>query len=177
MNLKILNRREKLILGTTLAVFIFSITFNFLIAPVFSKNDLLNKEINFTRVKLKKYQRLLAQKDKIKDKYSKFLGVNNDIKEPNDVASGILPELERLAKDANIRIIEIRPIELDKKLDRYKETVVDLRAQGGMEDYLKFIYNIERSPLLLKIKRFQLTARPSTPALEGSFSISQLLVL
>ena len=174
--IKILNKREKIVLWLTLGVIIFSLIFNFLIAQVLNKNDNLNKEIKRTQAKLKRSLRLLSQKDYIRSKYSKFLPLDNVSGEPQDTAVSVLSELERLAKSANIRIIEIRP-ETAKKLGLYKEIFVDLRAEGAMEGYLKFIYDIEHSPLLLKIKKFQVAAKPNTPVLESNLSLSQLLVL
>lgn len=174
--IKILNKREKIILWLTAGVIAFSIIFKFFIMPVLTKNDDLNKEIKLTQAKLKRSLRLLKQKDYIKSKYSKFLPLDNVSGEPQDSSVGLLSELERLSKNANIRIIEIRP-ETAKKSGLYKEIFVDLRAEGAMSGYLKFIYDIERSPLLLKIKKFQLSAKPNTPFLEANLSLSQLLVL
>lgn len=174
--IKILNKREKIILWLTAGVIAFSIIFKFFIMPVLTKNDDLNKEIKLTQAKLKRSLRLLKQKDYIKSKYSKFLPLDNVSGEPQDTSVSVLSELERLAKNANIHIIEIRP-ETTKKLGLYKEIFVDLRAEGAMSGYLKFIYDIEHSPLLLKIKKLQLTAKSNAQTLEGSFSISQLVVL
>lgn len=170
---KILAKREKIILSITVGVIIFSIVFNFLIAPALKKAETLNKEINIIRIKLKKYMRLLSQKDYIQQKYNKFTAGLNLSSASKDTTVSVLSVLEALAKDANIRIIDIRPQTI-KNLDLYKEIIVDLRAEGSIEGYLKFIYNIENSLSLLRIKKFQLTAKPTTQALEGSFSISQL---
>lgn len=174
--IKILNKREKIILWLTAGVIAFSIIFKFFITPVLTKNDDLNKEIKLTQAKLKRSLRLLKQKNYIKSKYSKLLPLDNLSDEPQDSSVGLLSELERLSKNANIRIIELRP-ETAKKSGLYKEIFVDLRADGAMSGYLKFIYDIERSPLLLKIKKFQLSAKSNTPILESNLSLSQLVVL
>lgn len=169
--LKILSKRERIILYATIAVIVFAIGFNFLIAPLLTKNDVLNKEIGLTRTKLKNYLRLLAQKDYLETKYSS-LSLNLKISaESLDPMTGALAEVEELAKNANIRIIDIRPQTL-RLSDLYPAVLMDLRSEGTMEGYLRFIYNLENSPSLLRIKKFQLSARTNTPNLEGSFSIS-----
>lgn len=170
---KILAKREKIILCITIGVVIFSIVFNFLIAPVIKKAETLNKEINIIRIKLKKYMRLLAHKDYIQEKYNKFTSGLNLSSASKDTTVSSLSVLEALAKDANIRIIDLRPQTI-KNLDLYKEIIIDLRAEGTIEGYLKFIYNIDNSLSLLRIKKFQLNAKPNTQALESNFSISQL---
>ena len=171
----ILTKREKIILYITIGVIIFSIIFNFLILPVLTKIGLLNKEINLTQARLKKYTQLLSQKDYIQSKYNKFISRVSVSGRRQDTLVDALSELENLAKEANIRIIDIRP-QASRNINLYKEIIIDLRTEGTMEGYLKFIYNIENSLLLLRIKKLQLDAKPNSPTLEGSFSISQISV-
>ena len=52
---RLLSKREKAVLFSTIAVVLFSIVFNILVMPVVEKNNSLNKEIAYTRAKLKKY--------------------------------------------------------------------------------------------------------------------------
>lgn len=169
--LKILNKREKIILYATLGVVIFAVGFNFFIAPILAKNDYLNKEIALARAKLRKYRWLLSQKDYIQGKYNKF---SSTLSVQKDTLTSALSEVENLAQDANIRIIDIRP-QTSRGSGSYQEMLIDLRTEGAMEGYLKFIYNLENSLSLLRIKRFQLSAKPNTAALEGSLSISKII--
>jgi len=167
---RLFSKREKIIFYLAAGVIILSIIFNFLLEPVFTKNEKLNKEINFTKSRLIKYSRLLSQKEKIQSRS----GISSS--KPNqDRLMNVLSELENLAKGANVRIIDIRP-QASRGANVYKEILVDLRTEGTMENYLKFIYEIENSFLLLKINRFQLTALPGSALLEGTFSLSQLSV-
>lgn len=172
---RILTKRERVILYLTISVIIFSIVFNFVLTPILKRNELLNKEINIAKIKLKKYLRLLSKKDYIQNKYNKFVSGVNLSDTGKDTLVDALSELENLAKQANIRIIDIRP-QGAKNINLYKEILIDLRTEGAIESYLKFIYNIENSLSLLCIRRFQLTARPNTQTLEGSFSILQISV-
>ncbi len=174
--LKILNKREKVILGLTGGVIAFSVIFNFFIAPILSRNEELGGEIRVARARLKKSLLLLKDKDYIKNRYAKFSTVDNISGRTWDTSVGVLSELAHLANGADIRIIETRP-EASKKTGFYKEVLIDLRAEGTVENYLKFIYAVEHSPYLLQIKKLQLTAKPNIQALDGSFSISQFLIL
>lgn len=84
-----------------------------------------------------------------------------------------MSELENLAKSSNIHILDVRP-QSQKKASKYKEIMVDLRTEGKMKDYMKFIYDIENSISLLRIRKIQLNAKSNTTVLEGNISISQL---
>jgi hypothetical protein len=174
---KLLTKREKSIFYITVGVIISAIGFNFLIAPILTKNDILNREINLNRKKLQKYLRLLAQKDYMQGKYGSLATSASLNEKQQDILVIALSELEELSKSANIKITDIRPQSTAKSLIGYKEAIIELRAEGTIEGYLKFIYNLEHSLTLLKIRKFRLTAKPNSQALEGSFSISQLSAL
>lgn len=174
MNL-ILKRREKIILYATIGVIIFAVAFNLFISPAMNKNEGLEKEIVFTRAKLKKYLQLINSKGAIEAKYN---SLSSTFKLPSQESDNILTalsELDALAKNANIRILDIRPQEAGGTA-YYKEILIDLRTEGEMSEYLKFIYNLDKSFSALSIKKFQLNSRTNSNLLEGIFTISQFSV-
>lgn len=170
----------------TAGIVIFSIIFNFLIAPILTKNEKLNKEINITTIKLRRYLQLLNQKEYIQHKFSKFSSHIKGSVVGQDTMVSVLSELENLAEASGVRIVDIRPQSQSESPNSslsasgdpalYKEILIDFKTQGTIEGYSKFIYDLESSPLLLKIKRFQLSAKPNVSTLEGSFSVSKLYV-
>ncbi|MFH0858175.1 MAG: hypothetical protein V1842_01335 [Candidatus Omnitrophota bacterium] len=167
--LRLLSKREKIILFFTAGLITFAILFNFLILPVLKKYDTLNKEIRVTRARLVKYIRLLNQKEIIQNKAAQ-LAMNLDLSgQQNDALVIILTEVESLAKGANIRIVDVRP-----KLSKQKSVAVDIKTEGDMDGYLNFIYSLQNSLSLLVIDKFRLSAKANSQSLEGNFSISQI---
>jgi len=152
--IKILSKREKLIFYTTISVIIFAVVFNLFIAPIMSKNDNLNDQIRLNREKLANYLWLAKNKDAIQKKYSKFVPVDSITGKEQGGTIDTLSELENLAVHSGIKIIDIRPQQETKSSGLYKENLIDLRAEGSLENYMKFIYNLENSLVLLRIKRF-----------------------
>ena len=115
-----------------------------------------------------------SQKAIIQGKYSK-LSTNPDLSsKQSDTMMASLSELENLAKNANIRIIDIRPQTNLEASSLMREVTIDLKADGEFEGYLKFIYDLENSLSLLRIKRLQLSSKPNSQFLEASFSISRI---
>jgi len=171
--LKILNRREWVILYIALGVVIFAFGLGNIVEPVLTKNTALDREIKQSSLKLKKYQSLLSQKDFLQKEYAK-ISTGADLPLENEgFSTGILTEIENLAKISNISIIDIRP-ETQGNLPSHKENLIELRLIGDMDSCLKFIYSIENSVYLLQVKKFQINAKPNSSDLEGSFLISQL---
>jgi len=166
---KFLNKREHLMLYLAIGVMAFAAVFNLLLYPLLQRNDTLNREINLARSKLKNYARLLSQKDYIMHRYNTFAP---QLKLPQDNESGIvssLSEIENLAKASRVHIIDIRPQSQKGGSALY----IDVRAEANLESFLRFIYEIENSLSVLKIKKFQLNSRSGSTALEGIFIISQ----
>lgn len=167
---KFLSKRENLLVFSTLAIFLFSLGLNTFIIPLMKKNDELNKRIKKNSLKLKKYAWLMSRKDSLEQGYLKLF--NSNFSEPRLGSQNLsaLSEIKQLAKEANINIIDIRP-----QTGSLKEMEIELRTEGQLPDYLRFIYTVELSMNLLSIKSFQLNALPNSALLEGIFSISQRL--
>jgi len=170
-----LSKREKNILLAAGAVIILAIGFKVILDPILARNESLNREIKITRLKLKKYLGLLNQKEQLKSAYAKISGAANNQQIEENASASILSEIENLAKNANLRLIDIRPESL-KGPSSHSKNYVSLRAEGDMESYLKFIYNTENSLALLEIKKFWLNVKPRSSILEGNFLIAQVSV-
>lgn len=172
---KLFSSREKAIFYAVIYIAAFSVLFRFIFVPAFSRNEYLNKEVRASLMKLKKYNRLLKDKQEIISRYEKFSPGFKlaDEEARQDPLASALSELQKLSSASNVRIIDIRPQAATAKKSGQKELIIDMRAQGRMEEYLRFIYNIETSASLLNIDRLQFLAKPNTEYLEGIFSISK----
>lgn len=169
--IKILSKREKTILFTTIGVILFALCFNLIFAPFFNRNASLNREIIVTRSKLNKYIHLLKQKERIEGLYGELssLAANGT----GNPAVDALREIENLAKTANVKIIEVRP-QGTRQVGAERERSIDMRCEASIESYFKFIYDLENSLSLLRIKSFQMTAKPNSGLIETVFQLSQL---
>lgn len=174
--IKVLTKREKTIFIFTVTVVCVAVVFNLFVAPLLNKNDTLNQNISTAKRKLKKYMELLNQADTVKAKYSKLASGIVLPEESADPVVQALSEIEEVAKNANIRILDIRPQPISGKRSGRKEIVVDLRAEGTIENYLRLLYNIESSLSLLRIKKLQLSSNINSQALQGTLTISELIL-
>lgn len=170
---RILNKREKIILFVTLGVISLSAAYNFIFEPVLNRYSTLNQEIDGVKAKIKKYLLLLSQKEDIQKKYDKLSSPAFSQGQEKGGLVGILAEIESLAHSSGINILDIRP-QTPRSGLTFKEALIELRTEGAMESYLKFIYDIENSLLLLRIKEFQLNSKPNSQLLEATFFISKL---
>lgn len=168
---KQLSGREKLILYVLIAVTFLGANVLFVFEPVIRRNITLNNEIQNVNLRIKRYLALLGKEKFILDNYNKLNLDSPELLGRQDRVVSLLSELEDTAKNAGIQIIEIRP-EAGSKKGKRQETVVNLKAEAAMEQYVKFIYDLENSRFLLRIKSLQLSVKSNSQALEGVFSIT-----
>ncbi len=169
----IFTKREKSIFFAIIAFLIFLMLFNFIALPLLEKNSELNKRIRDRRTKLETYLQLLSQKDFI-EKRARELSLDfttDTFREEGPLAA--MSILQGLTRSADVKIIEIRPQTVSKAVSASQALAIDLKTEGDIQGYLLFVYTLENSPFLLKIKKLQLTAKPNSSYLEGIFVITQ----
>ncbi len=169
--LKILSERERLILRLTVAIICGSILFNFILIPLFRKNDTLNREIELMKARLSKYQLLITDKEKITAAYTALLNRSKPLEKSLNLLTESLSELENLARSSNIRLIDIRP--QANQGEKENQVFIDVKTEGSLTYQLKFIYSVENSISLFNIERFQLNSRQNSENLEANFTISR----
>ena len=168
--MRIFNKRERIIAYGIIGLICLWAVSNLFLTPVMNKNDRLDREIQFTVSKLNRYKWLLNNKERLQKKYGGRVSGALYAVVPG---VSVLSELENMAKDCGISIVDIRPQGAFKDTEPSKGASIDLRAEGSIQDFVKFIYAIENSLSLFNIDKFQLKSKPNSSSLEGSFSIYQ----
>jgi hypothetical protein len=149
-----------------------SLILNFIAYPLWQRNRALNSEITKTRLKLIKFLEVLNKKEGGQNFSPESSSDLRALEQKQDTLVAVLAELELLSQKANIKILDIRPQTLTKT-HQAKETSFDLRLEGDIEGYIKFIYGIENSVFLLRIKKIQLRAKADSALIDGAFTIVQ----
>lgn len=169
--IKFFNKKEKTVFYLIAFILLLAIYFNFVIMPILDKGLSLNIEINYTKDRLIRDIKLLSKKQQLIGNSSAGLKpLLNLYNQKEDSVLLVLSELEKMAGSSKIRIIDMRP----QVSIAQKKILIDLRGEGSLESFMKFIYELETSPVLLQIKKLQFNARPEATNLEGFFSISQI---
>jgi Tfp pilus assembly protein PilO len=92
--------------------------------------------------------------------------------------SRFLKAVEALARDASIRVTDLKPLPVEDK-GTYQEYQVDVQTEAALEAQLRFLYRVQASPLLLAVPRFSLASSHGTAGdskLRLSLTIARLLL-
>ena len=166
---------KKILYGSAAAIAIAACAAAFLI-PSYREYAGLKQGIREGKLKLKKYRRLISQENILKLKASSVhSGI--DLEGSNSGSlTVLLQELESAARNSGVKLTEIKP-QANFGRGVTKDLRIELGLAGSLESCLKFIYDIDNSLLLLKIKKLSLDSKPNTDDLQAQIIISQPLAL
>lgn len=169
-----ISKREKIFFIITLSVVSLSLLYGLLIEPIYKEYSRLNDEINIKRARLSKNLRLTKEKDIVTEEFKKY---NQQLKikgsDEEEMAS-VLSEIEKIGKSTGVYLTDVKPQRM-KDMDFYKIMLVEIKFQSNMGTLSKFIYELQNSPLLLKVSRLQIdTKGGDISLLQGAIQVSKI---
>lgn len=133
-----------------------TLTDRLLISPISNKVRRLNQEIKFSEVKLSRDLRNINNKGTIESEYKKYKNyVRSTYASDEEDVAGILAEIEGLARSSSVSLVDIKP-QSPKKSDFYKEYAVEVEVEGGMEQIVTFLHNLNSSTQLLRAVKLRI---------------------
>ena len=169
--------REKRLVAITLALASLSIGYIFILEPFYKKYVGFNQEIHVKQIRLAKSLRLVKEKDAITREYKKYSRLLTTSGSEEEEMAAVLSEIEKTGKAAGIYMSDVKPQRV-KDMDFYRELLVEIKFQATMQTLAQFIYNLESSHSLLKVKRLQINIKGGGDvSIEGNLQISKICLL
>ena len=153
-----LSRREKIIFYIAVTIVSLTLIDRLLLAPVTQKIDNQASEIENKERGIEKMSFILSQKPRIVAETAKYVKFLSKARESDEEATTILKEIESIANDNSMYIVDLKPVGF-RDSDEVKKYVVTITCEGQMENVFSFMYNIESSPLLLRIERCEIVPK------------------
>lgn len=120
-------------------------------------------------------QALLARETAIRQRWEQ-MQTNALTGEPSVAENQVFKAFERWAQDSRITMNSIKP-QWKKPADDFMTLECSVEATGNLSAVTRFLYNIERDPLAIRITAMQITARDdSGEQLTLSMQVSALLL-
>jgi len=163
------NPKRMMVVMSSVMAFVFLLYFNFLLKPqvinvsdIRSKLDKAGADLRAARSDIAKISGMKSAVEaysKKLDKYEKTLPTEEGIPD-------LLESLSEMAKNANMRIAGIVPI--DKKETKsenrvYKEIPIMITAKAGYHGLGRFLSSLENSDRFMKVVDMQIKADPASP--------------
>lgn len=171
-----LSPRERWFLYLGIIAILGVISYLLIIEPAWTSWKGLNKSIYDKERGLLKNIKIMAQKDlidKYYDKYAQSLKMKGSVEEETAV---ILSEIENIGRSSNVEIIDIKPHRV-QEMDFYKEYFIELEAEGNITNLAKFIYELQNSKQILKVRHLRLNAKgTSDDVLKSYLIVTKILI-
>lgn len=150
-----LSKREKSIFYVS--AFFVSLTFidRLIVSPIYTKITSLSDEIKEKEAGIKRNMHVLAQKDRILKEAEKYASYIRILESSDEDVTSLLKEVERLANEASVYLIDIKPAGL-KEEEGYGKLLVKLNCEAPMEQIAGFMYSVESSDRLLTVESYKI---------------------
>ncbi|MDP2942427.1 MAG: type 4a pilus biogenesis protein PilO [Candidatus Omnitrophota bacterium] len=171
-----LKKRERNLFCITAVLIIFWIVQGFVVKPIFTKWKQLDEKISADALKLERNLEMIKRKDAIKSDYEKYASAVKMAGSEEEEMAKFLTEIEALATSSSIRVIDIKPRPA-RKIRFYKNYLVELEAEGDINQVSKFIYDIQNSPQMLRVDKLSLGIKGAgTNLLKCRILVSKILI-
>jgi len=170
-----LSKREKSLFYLVLTVIPASLIYNFLLQPLGTSWSQLNRQILEKEIHLKRNIRYLQQKDKVKSSYARYAGYIKRKGLDEEEMTFLLNEVERQARASDVHIVNIKPKPI-KDLGYYKKYILEINCEAKMENYIAFIYNLQKTTQSIRVEKLKLTSQgKANPLLKTQILITKIL--
>lgn len=153
-----LSKREKLIFYGALFFISLTLLDRFVLYPIFSRIEELDKEIRAKESGIKKSLHILAHKDRIVAERKKYRSFATDLKGKEEEMTSLLKEVEKLANDSSVYLVDLKPAGL-KKAGASEKYFISLNCEAQMEQLARFIYDLEDSNKLFSVERYRINPK------------------
>lgn len=170
------SERERYLALATSAIVLIAVVYALIIRPVSARWVNLNNQIRSKINALEKDYRILANEQLLRSEYAKFSKYAKPSKSEEEAVADTLAYIENVSRNDSCFIINIKPIGVTNA-GSYKEILIDVTAEANIEQFSKFLYDIENPrDTLINIKRFTINSKSGqTGILKGTFFISKVL--
>lgn len=175
MPVKNLSERERAILIVTVALAVSAAAYGLVIEPAGTAWNALKNDITSKENTIIKDKELLSRYDALEEEYKKFPTLIEKGESEERETQNALASIETISKESGCHIANVKPRQ-SKKVGSYREISFEVIAEGDIETISRFMYNLETSKALLRIKRFTITSRSEpSGALKSIFLINKIL--
>lgn len=128
-----------------------------LITPLFSMWKERSKRITELKQDLKNGKDLVDREEGMKKRWRNML----DSSLPNDTAEAeeqVLGAMSRWTQESRISVNSLKPRWIEDDDEMFKKIECRVTAEGGIMGFARFLYELERDPLALRVEEIELTS-------------------
>jgi hypothetical protein len=158
-----LSKRERIIAYLLIAAVCFMLFDRAVLSPITMRLEALNAEIVSKEKKLIRSMHIIGQEETITNEYNDYTKELKQVHSDEAAITLFQRSIEDAAKKANLSIRSMQPSEIERS-GLYKKYAIKVDAEATAVHLTDFMYQVERSPQLLRISEFSLSPRRGDPS-------------
>ncbi|HOY09727.1 MAG TPA: type 4a pilus biogenesis protein PilO [Candidatus Omnitrophota bacterium] len=168
--------REKKVLIVSLALLSVYLVKTWVVEPVQTRAEWLDRQIRNTEQKLLTASRTIRKSQVVQRRYKVLLDNYRQNRSNEEVMSGILTEIEAIAAGNSLSISDLKPNK-PKIINYYKEFSVSLVLEGDFTQVMEFIFKLQKEPYDYFVDEAEISKHsPRTSGLRCRFVLSKVLI-
>ncbi len=172
-----LNDKQKKIAAVAVAFVAIALFDRLLIGPTMSKLAAIDQDITKEKDVIKQDMHFLGHKARIVKENQLYDGFfTKQVPSDEEITAAFLKKVEELAQEAKVDLAKVTPVPGQQEADRWKYQA-DLECSGQLADIITFMHLVDTSQDLLKVVKFNITAKKSeTDDVKASMTLSKIVV-
>lgn len=177
MFLSRLSKRERYIVYITVVVVISILFDKVVLSPIIERINKLNREIFIQEKRLEKSLRILAQEELITSEYKKYTQFIRQSRSDEEEIAEFLSDIEKLVRKSSVFLADIKPGSVITA-GPYRKYTVEIKTESKISYLADFIYQLEESPRLFRVKDFRLMPKKKdSTTLKMRMTVTQILIV
>ncbi len=173
--LKDLSAKEKRWLLATVSVACVAAAYVWVLEPLMSHASGTGQKLESKKTAFQKSLKNMALYESGNAEYARLAERLPGMSGKEDI-TGSLGDLEKIAGESSVSIASIKPQTFEEE-DGSKRVLFEISASADAPSFARFLYRLETSPQLLRVKRFSvMPGTQSSGGLQCTLLVSQLAV-
>ncbi len=171
-----LSKREKYVLYISAVVIVAVFFDKIVIKPLMQRIETLNKEIFIHEKRLQKSLYLLSEEKLIIKEHNKYTKNLKQVSSDGEEKSRLLAEIEKTARKSSVALKDVK-LGTTEKAGPYTKYTVEVVGESKIAYLMDFIYQLEMSPRILKVRNFYLAPiKEHSETLRAQMTITETLI-
>ena len=146
------------------------------IKPLMQRTEKQNKEIFIQEKRLQKSLYLLSEEEFIINEHNKYTKDLKQVSSDGEEKSRLLSEIEKTARKSSVALKDVK-LDTTEKAGPYTKYTVEIVAEAKISYLMDFIYQLEMSPRILKVRGFYLAPiKEHSETLRAQMTITETLI-
>lgn len=170
-----LSNREKTLFLIIIIMIGAALLYGFVAEPIFMRWKNLDDRIKSKLAYMAKSRRLLNRYKTLEEEYINLPSPGDAMESEEREIAKTLAAIENISNSSSCRIQNVKP-RASRKIGSYRAIAFEVTAEGTIGEFSRFLYEIETSKEMLRIKHFTVTSKSGYPGtLKGIFLISKII--